>query len=169
MSAFLRHRENAFCSLSKVSTITCLTVRRHMIQNLDRLTPNLVSIFGMVWLNIRAMQCMQKSTLGDEKETSNVGSYSPEHLKIKYLKTPMWMLLERSTLYRLVVYGQRKHKSSKQMIEIAGVDLQYSCFLHGQLSITWSMWVTKGICIFIMVIDNQHRDNVNIAINNFHS
>lgn len=34
------------------------------------------------------------------------------------------MLLERSTLYRLVVYGQRKHKSSKQMIEIAGVDLQ---------------------------------------------
>lgn len=46
-SVLLRDTENAFCSLSKASAITFLTVCKYMIQNLgDRLTPKLA---GMGW------------------------------------------------------------------------------------------------------------------------
>lgn len=70
-----------------MSTITFLTVyNKYMIQNLlDRLTPNLGRVFGMVWLNIKAT-VHAKFILRAKEETSNTGSYFPEHLKIKCLQ-----------------------------------------------------------------------------------
>lgn len=107
LSALLRDIENAFCSSSEASTITFLTVCKYTVQNLlNRLIPNLAGIFGMVSLNIKAMQCMQNHLWGPGGNFKC--RYSPEHLKIRCLKIPTRMLVARRTLCRSVVYRQRK-------------------------------------------------------------